>query len=299
MGHMIPMLELAKKFTHQNISSTLIVPDSGLHPDEEKLFLESLPKGIINLIHLPKPKLDDVQTDPIGVIIFTIARSLPSIRDAIRSLVATTNLVALVTDLMGSAAFDVARELDVLPYMFFPSNATVLSLYLYLPELDPNISCAYKDLAGPVQIPGCMPLRADDLFEAFKDRDSFAYKWIISEGRAYRTAAGVLVNTFDEMESGAIKALQQNEHYPPLKIAIRIQTKIRNCKNAGNDEDGEEGLIGRNEIAGVVESLMEGEPGKELRKRARGLMQAAKLAVNPGGQSAKSLLDFVLHLDRN
>ena len=73
--------------------------------------------------------LEDLKGAKPGLqITLTMTRSLPSLRDVLTSLVATTRLVALVVDPFGIDALDVAKELKVSPYIFYPTNAIVLSL---------------------------------------------------------------------------------------------------------------------------------------------------------------------------
>nr|POF23411.1 hydroquinone glucosyltransferase [Quercus suber] len=99
-----------------------------------------------------------------------MTRSLPSLRDVLTSLVATTRLVALVVGPFGTDALDVAKELKVSPYIFYPTNALVLSLVLNLPKLDETVSCEHRDLPEPVKLPGCIPIRGRDLIDPIQDR---------------------------------------------------------------------------------------------------------------------------------
>ncbi|KAK7823912.1 hydroquinone glucosyltransferase [Quercus suber] len=82
-----------------------------------------------------------------------MTRSLPPLRDVLTSLVATTWLVALVVDLFGTNALDVAKEFNVSPYIFYPTNAMVVSLVLHLPKLDETVSCECRDLPELVKLP--------------------------------------------------------------------------------------------------------------------------------------------------
>ncbi|THG06260.1 hypothetical protein TEA_006035 [Camellia sinensis var. sinensis] len=55
-------------------------------------------------------------------------------------------------------------------------------------------------------------------------------------------------------------------------------------------------LVGREEIAEVVKSLMEGEDGKEVHQRMGGLRDAAAKVLSDEGSSAKSLSDLAFKL---
>lgn len=220
MGHIIPMVEFAKRLSLQhNLSTTLIIPNSWHSPDGQKTILEALPKNM-NQILLPPPiNTDHVSQDELTIelrVALTIPCSLPSIREAVKSLIATTNLVALVVDLLGTAAFVVAKEFSVPPYIFFPSSAMALSLFLHLPRLDDMVPCD-TDFLEPFQIPGCsIPLSSKD--NPFYDRHSIGYKWFLNNVKSYKLAEGIIVNSFDEMEAGAINALQEKQilENPPV-----------------------------------------------------------------------------------
>ncbi|PRQ17468.1 putative hydroquinone glucosyltransferase [Rosa chinensis] len=60
-------------------------------------------------------------------IALTLTRSLPVLRDSVKVLTESTRLVAIVVDIFGTEAFDVAKECNVLPYIFFLSTAMGLS----------------------------------------------------------------------------------------------------------------------------------------------------------------------------
>ncbi|KAI8572713.1 hypothetical protein RHMOL_Rhmol01G0221200 [Rhododendron molle] len=123
----------------------------------------------------------------------------------------------MVVDLFGSDAFDVAAEFNVSPYMFYPSTAMVLSLFLYLPKLDESVSCEYRDLPEPVRIPGCIPVHGKDLLDPVQDRKNDAYKWVLHHAKRYGLAEVIMVNSFKELEGGATKSLQEEE---PVGMAI-------------------------------------------------------------------------------
>ncbi|MBA0762552.1 hypothetical protein Gotri_012146 [Gossypium trilobum] len=82
-----------------------------------------------------------------------VSRSLSSLHDAFVSMVASTKLVGLVVDMLGTDAFDVANEFNVPSYIYFPSTAMMLLFFLYLQELDRTVSCEYKDMVEPVRLP--------------------------------------------------------------------------------------------------------------------------------------------------
>ncbi|KAL7233064.1 hypothetical protein ACSBR1_016831 [Camellia fascicularis] len=218
MGHLIPLAEFAKRLVlHHHFSATFLIPTDGPLSSTQKSFLEALiPSGISHLL-LPPINLSDLP-DHVHIetrISLTVTRSLPSLRQALQSMLSTTRLVAFVVDLFGTDAFDLAFEFNVSPFIFFPSTAMALSVFLHLPILDGSVSCEYRDLPDPIQIPGCIPIHGKDLLDPVQDRTNDSYKWVLHHAKRYRLAEGVMVNSFLELEPGAITALQVEEPGKP------------------------------------------------------------------------------------
>ncbi|KAK3042068.1 hypothetical protein RJ639_001770 [Escallonia herrerae] len=154
---------------------------------------------------------------PSPVQIFLIlSLSLSSLRDALESLLATTRLVV---DPFSIDAIDVAMKLHVSPYLFFTSSAMCLSFSFYLPKLDEEVSCEFRDLPEPVEIPGSVPVHGRDLLDPVQDRSGEPYKKILHNVKRFNLAEGVIVNSFMELEGRAIRALQGEEpDRPPVYV---------------------------------------------------------------------------------
>ncbi|MCD9643561.1 hypothetical protein HAX54_031144 [Datura stramonium] len=240
MGHLIPLVEFAKRLIlrHQYFSITVILTSDGPISKSQKEFLSTLPLGI-NYLLLPPVNLDDLSLD-VQVetrISLTITRSLASLREVFKSLVESNRVVALVVDLFGTDAFDVANEFNVSPYIFYTSTAMMLSLEFYFPELDETVRCEYKDLQEPVCIPGCMPIHGKDLPDPVHERKSEAYKWVLHHSKRFKMAHGIILNSFNDLEPGPIKYLQEKQPgnnynkpkiYPvgPLTLMDEISNKV-------------------------------------------------------------------------
>ncbi|XP_059443376.1 hydroquinone glucosyltransferase-like [Corylus avellana] len=213
MGHLIPIVELAKRLaSHHNFLVTLLIPTDGSPIKPQKAALQALPNAISS-IFLPPVSVDDLPEDVVieTRISLTLTRSLPALRDSFRVLAESTRLVALVVDLFGTDAFDVAKEFGVPSYLFYTTTAMDLSLIFYLPELDETYSCEYRHLSEPVKLPGCVPIHGTVLEDPFQDRKSEAYKGILQMAKQYLLAAGIMVNSFLDLQPGCFKALMEGK----------------------------------------------------------------------------------------
>nr|QDM38905.1 UDP-glycosyltransferase UGT72B42 [Glycyrrhiza uralensis] len=240
MGHLIPMIELAKRIvSHQkNLEVTFVIPTEGPPSKAQISVLQALPKAISHMF-LPPVSFADLppHTKIETMISLTVTRSLSSLRHAFRSLSTTHAVTAIVVDLFGTDAFDVAAEFNVPRYIFYPSTAMALSFFLHLPRLDREVHCEYRDLPEPVKIPGCVPLHGRDFLDPVQDRNDEAYKWVLHHAERYREAEGILENSFLELEPGALKELQKEEPgkppvYPvgPLVNTDGAQTGANGCE---------------------------------------------------------------------
>ncbi|KAI3859712.1 hypothetical protein MKX03_031226 [Papaver bracteatum] len=239
MGHLIPFIELAKRLVlNHGFSVTFTIPaetETGSLSKPQESVLHSLPSSI-NSIVLPPLDLSDLlspDVKPETIVSVMVNRSLPSLSDSFKLITSTHRVVAFVVDLFGADAFDVAVEFNVKPYIFFPSTTMLLSLFFQLPKLDQDYTCEYRDVPEPIQIPGCVPMNGIDLFDPVQDRKNEAYKWVLHHAERYKSAAGVLVNTFDGLETGAIKALKESDNPPIYPIGPLIRT-------GGNDNVSDE-----------------------------------------------------------
>ncbi|GAB2271792.1 hypothetical protein Dimus_006623 [Dionaea muscipula] len=227
MGHLIPIVELAKLLVshHHGFSVTFFIianSSSSQMPETQEALLRSLPANL-DYICLPPPGLpsSELAAATTEVVIgLTIARSLPLIHDALDELITTKrddrhHLAGIVIDpfgMMGGIG-DIAKELKVPLYMYFGTAAMNLLFTFHLPRLDQEVECEYRDMTDPVDLPGCVPLHGKDFADPFQDRTSETYKRFLDQSRRWSSnrdnmLEGILLNSFAELEPGAIQALQ-------------------------------------------------------------------------------------------
>ncbi|KAI3909770.1 hypothetical protein MKW98_014187 [Papaver atlanticum] len=269
MGHLIPLTEFAKRLVlNHGILVTFIIPSEINSPSEaQKVVLDSLP-GSINSIFLSPVNVSDLPNDvPIGSrIVLTVTRSLSSLIESLKTIILSHHgVVALVVDIFGTSALDVANEFNIIPYIFFPSTAMYLSLLYHLPVMDQAYSCDYRDVCHPIQIPGCVPIWGTDLLDLLQDRKSEIYKRGLEYWRRLNMAAGILLNSSKDLELGPIKALNGEEwNNPPVyPIGPLIRTGV---SDDGYDQSGCLQWLDNQPVAGTLsnEQLTELALGLEL-----------------------------------
>ncbi|KAK7373470.1 hypothetical protein VNO80_06879 [Phaseolus coccineus] len=235
-SHLVPIIEFSKRLLklHPNFHVTCIIPSLGSPPESSKAYLKTLPSNIHSIFLPPISKEQFPQELYVGLLIqLTVTLSLPSIHEALKSLSSKVRLTALVADAFAFQVLEFAKEFHALSYFYCPGSAMVLSLLLHLPKLDEEVSGEYKDLAEPIKLPGCVPLSGVDLPAPIQNRSSEAYKSFLERAKAMVIADGIIINTFLEMESGAIRAL---EEWGNRKIKLYPVGPITQ-KGSGNEAD--------------------------------------------------------------
>ncbi|OVA00841.1 UDP-glucuronosyl/UDP-glucosyltransferase [Macleaya cordata] len=233
MGHVIPLTELAKQLVLlHNFSITFIIPPFGSPSTAMISVLDDLPPENINYTFLRPVNLDDQPKDARveTLIALTVSRSLPYLREEFKIITATKRVVALIVDLFATDALDVAKEFDVSPYIVFPSSAMSLLLFFDIPNLHESYSGEFRDLPEPLQLPGCAPCPGPELLYAIQDKKNDAYTWILHHSKRYNLADGILLNSFIDLEQGAMRALMKEEPgKPPVyPVGPLIQRHLTN-----------------------------------------------------------------------
>ncbi|CAD6230786.1 unnamed protein product [Miscanthus lutarioriparius] len=241
IGHVLPMAELARRLAEDHgFTTTIITYSSGISSPRNASVLASLP-ACVTTAALPAVPLDDLPADArIETRMLTlVTRVLPHLRALPAELVSAHDVVAFLADMFCAQALPLAAEQGVPPYIAFLSGLATLAFMLRLPELDSATTCAYRDLPEPVRLPGCVPLRGDDLLDTVKDRSNPAYALLVEMTRHLVLADGFVVNTFDGMEHDTITAFQELSDegvYPPvypvgpfLRACSEDAAKVHGC----------------------------------------------------------------------
>lgn len=222
IGHLIPLTELARRLSNEfNFTITILIPNDGFPPSKSQLsILQTLPNTISHLFLSPVD-LTDLHSDARikTRIKLTLTRSLPAIRDSLRVLSESTRLVAVVVDLFGSDICDLAREIGILPYIFFLTSALGLCFGFSMQNLHNMHTCEFRDISDPVQFcPGSVPVHGADFPDAAQCRKNESYKFLLDMKERYSKAVGILVNSFFKLEPATFKYLMEDCHQDHDKI---------------------------------------------------------------------------------
>lgn len=113
------------------------------------------------------------------------------------------------------------EELNIPAYIYITSCASFLASYLYLPTLHRKTTKSFRDIKEFHDIPGLPPIHGTDMVKPFLDREDDAYINFLDFAIQTPEAKGIIINTFELLESKVIKTISDglcvpNNRTPPL-----------------------------------------------------------------------------------
>ena len=118
----------------------------------------------------------------------------------------------------------IANKFNIPNYVFYASPASALSCFLHAPELVRQGVLPTNPSRGEemiYDIPGVPPTRAADLPSPIQDSSAYVYDFWIRNAKEMQEAAGVLVNTYYELEPNCIDVLRKTTFQVGIKLSCR------------------------------------------------------------------------------
>ncbi|CAO2837134.1 unnamed protein product [Amaranthus hypochondriacus] len=233
LGHLIPILELAKRLvSHHGLYITIFAITPHAHQAEHELLssVSSSSQGLIEFVIFPTKKLHF--PPDLGILSRLLAMSRTTFL-ALRSLIfdMKPEFIAMIVDMSSVEAVDVVRgecNMKMKYYVFIASNAMFLSYNLYLPYVDKGVN---RD--EPFYIPGCEPIMGEDLLELTFLPSGPGYLGFVRLGVEIATFDGILVNTWKDLEAKTILAFRDESCMKLIAKApvYPIGPLIKMCKD--------------------------------------------------------------------
>nr|GMD58839.1 anthocyanidin 3-O-glucosyltransferase 5-like [Ipomoea batatas] len=216
IGHLIPALVLGNRLAGvHNLKVTVMVITTADSPTETQLLKSSKMTGHRHLNIVEIPPVHDISalfcanTKMDAQLCLLVRAALPGVRSALCAM--EHRLDALVVDLFGTEALPFADELSLPKFVYVPTTAWYTALTVYCPVLDKEIAGQYVDQEKPLEIPGCKPVRPEDVVDPMLDRNDPEYRVYLEEGLGYTRSDGILMNTWEDVDPVSLKALRENE----------------------------------------------------------------------------------------
>ncbi|GJM99740.1 hypothetical protein PR202_ga16869 [Eleusine coracana subsp. coracana] len=218
VGHVLPMLQLAKVFLRHGYNITMVLvelpvgsPDFGAGVTDR---IRALNKSISFHV-LPAVSYDHTENSskPPLLVLLQLMRRYNDALQAFLCSIPRRRLHSLVTCMFSAHAADVAAKLRVPVYTFFASSASLLAVVAQLPPLLAGRKTGLKDLGEePMEFLGVPPFPASHLMPSFLlDPEDDMFRTMISVLKRCTGTDGILVNTFQSLESRAVQTLSRDD----------------------------------------------------------------------------------------
>ncbi|CAD6236901.1 unnamed protein product [Miscanthus lutarioriparius] len=218
VGHLNPMAQLAKAILrHGGVAVTIAVVDP---PEKHAVLAAALarlaavsPSITVHLLPIPPCASSKQHSHPMMPILDALRAANPALREFLASRVPAVD--ALVVDMFCTDALDVAAELAIPAYFFYPSADGDLAIFLQIPDVCGAGPSSLKDMGkAALNFAGVPAVRALDMPDTMQDWESDVGSVRLRQLARMPEAAGILVNSFEWLESRALKALRDGHCLP-------------------------------------------------------------------------------------
>ncbi|KAI6704824.1 hypothetical protein NL676_007786 [Syzygium grande] len=231
IGSHVPAVEFAQLLAshHPRFRSTILVI-TGPHRAIASSYVRSRAAaassscaagGNLRFVHLPlsDPPHPSEYQSPLAYLCLHIASHARLVKQALVDLRSTgAQVAALFLDMFTTPMADVARELGIPHYLFFPSPASFLGFMLYLLDPEARKAVESEDMGTESAVPSfvnSVPKRVLPS-SVLKWKDALA--WSVAHAERYGGTEGIVVNTLEELEGHALESLRASVSPPVYSV---------------------------------------------------------------------------------
>ncbi|KAK1428122.1 hypothetical protein QVD17_16950 [Tagetes erecta] len=230
IGHIMSAVEVAKLFVNRDprLSATVLVikPPISSSGSAITTYIESLAKNSIDrvsFVELPQDEAPPMRELKSLVTSFNdfIKSHSKHVRNVVTELMSQEGfgrLAGFVVDMFCSCMMDVANEFNVATYVFFTSNAAFLAFKLFIPTLNDDENQDVVELSKSnieISVPGFLnPVPTKVFWSVLQTREGLEFA--ISSAKKLKKVKAIMVNTFLEFETHAIKSLSADINVPTV-----------------------------------------------------------------------------------
>ncbi|KAK4431418.1 UDP-glycosyltransferase 88B1 [Sesamum alatum] len=220
MGHLISMVELGKFILHHHpfLSVIILTVPPSFNTGSTATYIRHISATVpsITFHHLPAISLDLDSFPSMEAVIFEVLnRSNPHVRRALESISLSATVSAFIIDFFCTCALPIAAQLNIPTYYFFTSGACILAFFHYLPTIHNTTTKSFRDMSSLLHVPGIPPfIPSSDMVKPMLDRDTTDYESFLNFAKNLPNSAGVIVNTFEALETKPLKAIREGKCNP-------------------------------------------------------------------------------------
>ncbi|XP_030529640.1 anthocyanidin 3-O-glucosyltransferase 5-like [Rhodamnia argentea] len=214
MGHLIPVIELGKRLVADHgFQVTVFILPLQASGAEAEIIEFAMTTKLLDVLELPPPELSASGLGEDAALATRLAVMMREARPAFRSALVAMDVRpdVLIVDLFGTEHLCIGDELGIPKYVYNTSNAWFLALAIYSPTLDKEVKGEYVDRTEPLEIPGCKPVRPEDVVDPMLDRSNQQYREYVRQAGEIRMADGILLNVWEDLQAETLAALRKEE----------------------------------------------------------------------------------------
>ncbi|KAL7146244.1 hypothetical protein ABFS83_06G027500 [Erythranthe nasuta] len=220
MGHLISMVELGKLILHHHPSFaiTILTAPPSFNTGSTASYIRhiSATEPSITFHHLPLITVDLDSFPSMEAVTFEVLNlSNPHVRRALETIThSAATISAFIIDFFCNTSLPIAAEFDIPAYYFLTSGASFLAMLSYLPAIHNSTTKSIKDMNTLLHFPGVPPIPSSDMPKPVLDRESSEYKSFLNLSLDLPNSAGILVNTFEGLETKSLQTIRKGECNP-------------------------------------------------------------------------------------
>ncbi|KAG9441565.1 hypothetical protein H6P81_017419 [Aristolochia fimbriata] len=220
MGHLVSMVELAKRFLPYSFDLIVVIAEPPYNTGATASYVRSVAAThpSITFRRLPPVSLPFDSSPSTNHESFTfrfIHLNNPLLHQALRDISGRNNPVsALVLDFFCYESIEYATQMGIPPYIYYTSGVTSLAAFFNFPTIHRNTTASLRDIETELDIPGVPPMPASYMPTPVLDREDEAYWGFLRMSMEIPKCRGILVNTFEGLEPRALRALLEGACIP-------------------------------------------------------------------------------------
>ena len=244
IGHLVSHVEFAKRLLDQDdrFSVTVLVINPVFAP-HIRTYVESLAASDARLrfINLPQIEFTLTSRELLEVLYYIESHKLVVKQYIINHvLLDSVSFAGLVVDTFTTPMIDVANELGLPSYLFNTSGVAYLACMLHLISRHDQVGRELQAFDTESVIPGYVNPVPSKVLDSFLLDKNVAYISFLNLVRKFKETKAIIVNSFEELESHAVKSLLElDNNLPFYMVGPLLDLHGRSsslCEEAQRDE---------------------------------------------------------------
>ncbi|KAJ7537642.1 hypothetical protein O6H91_11G071800 [Diphasiastrum complanatum] len=243
-GHLLSAFNLAQTLTAAGASVTLVCSENQIRALLEDCCPQQLSRIVLLGLPDPDPEKPNFPSDSVTNVVRDLENAIrlrssfdgliaKLIQEKLRDSAMQEFPMCIVSDYFLYWTREVAAKYDIPWYAFHAASASHLALQFYtrtmLASILPPLSSLqsdeqivrFPDLDEPIRVPGLFALSVTDLTETFRNNISRTiHEFGVLSAESLHEAAGVLVNTCEDLEPRPLEALRNDQNLNPARVNV-------------------------------------------------------------------------------